>query len=290
MSSTIPSKPVDSGPAPAWPNYPLYIGVKDALHRLPESFRSPLHIHGVLATDLFAFNSSLSATIEEQVVDALNGLRGVWDPQGMYDLYAFERRPQTFPDVVLRTRVPGKVPPILLGLELKGWYVLAKEGEPSFRYKVTPAVCAPADLIVIVPWTLSEVISGTPIVHDPYITHARFAAEYRNWWWTWGRKWKAAPGASVQDSAIAAGLRITRRAPVSTSAQRAGTLHVRLRRVPPRLGQASSAVPPRPAVRRSAVGAGADPADAARGNLPTDTLSGDTGTERGPAVVARAPG
>jgi hypothetical protein len=61
MSSTIPSKPVDSGPAPAWPNYPLYIGVKDALHRLPESFRSPLHIHGVLATDLFAFNSSLSA-------------------------------------------------------------------------------------------------------------------------------------------------------------------------------------------------------------------------------------
>ncbi len=135
MSSTIPSKPVDSGPAPAWPNYPLYIGVKDALHRLPESFRSPLHIHGVLATDLFAFNSSLSATIEEQVVNALNGLRGVWDPQGIYDLYAFERRPQTFPDVVLRTRVPGKVPSILLGLELKAGMRSLKRVSPAFATK-----------------------------------------------------------------------------------------------------------------------------------------------------------
>ena len=107
MSSTIPNKPVDSGPPSTWRYYVLYQGVKDALHRLPESFRSPLHIHGVLATDLFAFNSSLSATIEEQVVDALNGLRGVWDTQGNYDLYTFERQPQTFPDVVLRTRVPG---------------------------------------------------------------------------------------------------------------------------------------------------------------------------------------
>jgi hypothetical protein len=55
-------------------------------------------------------------------------------------------------------------------------------------------VCAEADLIVIVPWTLSEVISGSPIVHDPYIAHARFAAEYRNWWWTYGKSWKPASG------------------------------------------------------------------------------------------------
>lgn len=90
-----------------------------------------------------------------------------------------------------------------------GWYALAKEGEPSFRYKVTPAVCADADLIVIVPWTLSEVISGTPIVHDPYIAHARFAAEYRNWWWTHGKSWKpvagneAGPDRAVELSTVA---------------------------------------------------------------------------------------
>lgn len=30
-----------------------------------------------------------------------------------------------------------------MGIELKGWHVLAKEREPSFRYKVTPAACSP---------------------------------------------------------------------------------------------------------------------------------------------------
>ena len=30
-----------------------------------------------------------------------------------------------------------------MGIELKGWYVLAKEREPSFRQKVTPAACSP---------------------------------------------------------------------------------------------------------------------------------------------------
>ncbi len=203
MGSTTPMAPRDQGPAPAWPHFALYEGVKDALHRLPESFVSPLNIQGVLATDLFAFNSSLSTTIEEQVVEALNTLRGVWDEHGKYDLYAFERQPQTFPDVVLRAKTPTKQPRILLGLELKGWYALAKEGEPSFRYRVTPAVCAPADLIVIVPWTLSAVISGTPIVHNPFVTHARFAAEYRNWWWQHRKGWKSpAAGRAAPNTGI----------------------------------------------------------------------------------------
>ena len=70
-----------------------------------------------------------------------------------------------------------------MGIELKGWYALAKEREPSFRYKVTPAVCAPADLLVVVPWTLSRVISGSPTVFTPYVIGARYAAEYRNWYW-----------------------------------------------------------------------------------------------------------
>jgi hypothetical protein len=70
-----------------------------------------------------------------------------------------------------------------MGIELKGWYVLAKEREPSFRYKVTPAVCAPADLLVVVPWALSRVISGSPQVFNPFVLGAREAAEYRNWYW-----------------------------------------------------------------------------------------------------------
>ena len=164
--------------------------MKKAIYTLPARFESELTISGVLATDLFAFNSSLSTTIEEQVVASLNELRSVWDPEQKYSLYSFERQPQTFPDVVLRTSAPNIEPKIVMGIELKGWYVLAKEGEPSFRYKVTPTVCAPADLLVVVPWALSKVISGSPQVFAPYVIGARQAAEYRNWYWEHSRRGK----------------------------------------------------------------------------------------------------
>lgn len=34
------------------------------------------------------------------------------------------------------------------------------------------------------PWSLSNVLSGTPVTHKPYIVQAKYAAEYRNYWWT----------------------------------------------------------------------------------------------------------
>ncbi len=95
--------------------------------------------------------------------------------------YSFIRQPQTFPDVLLRNVENEE--DILFGIELKSWYVLSKEGEPSFRYQVTPAACARADLLVIVPWILSDVISGVPGLLRPYVELARYAAEYRNYHW-----------------------------------------------------------------------------------------------------------
>jgi hypothetical protein len=155
-----------------------------ALYALPPQFQSDLDISGVRATDLFTFNASLGATIEEQVVDALNSLRSsTWDQDEQHAQYRFVRQPQTFPDVILRAAAPGVTPEILLGVELKGWYVLAKEREPSFRYRVTPAVCAPHDFLVVFPWALSRVISGSPELFTPYVVNARYAAEYRNWHW-----------------------------------------------------------------------------------------------------------
>jgi len=165
-----------------WAHAALFRAVRDTLFTLPTFFKSDLVISGVLATDLFAFNASLGATIEVQVVEALNALRHTWDPQEQYSLYSFTRQPQRFPDVILRTATPG-LEPVLLGIELKGWYVLAREREPSFRYRVTPAVCAPADLLVVYPWALSNVISGSPRLFAPYVVGARYAAEYRNWHW-----------------------------------------------------------------------------------------------------------
>lgn len=178
-----PPPPSPSEPDTNWEHIEVWKGVKKSISALPSRFESELYISGVLATDLFALNASLGATIEEQVVASLNDLRSVWDADQKYSLYSFERQPQTFPDVVLRASTTDVQPHVLMGVELKGWYALAKEKEPSFRYRVTPAVCAPADLLVVVPWTLSKVISGSPRVFTPYVTGARYAAEYRNWYW-----------------------------------------------------------------------------------------------------------
>ena len=178
-----PPSPSPVEPDATWEHIEAWKGAKKAISALPNRFESELFVSGVHATDLFAFNSSLGATIEEQVVASLNNLRSVWDVDEKYSLYSFERQPQTFPDVVLRAATTDVEPHVILGIELKGWYALAKEKEPSFRYKVTPGVCAPADLLVVVPWTLSKVISGSPTVFTPYVTGARYAAQYRNWYW-----------------------------------------------------------------------------------------------------------
>ena len=41
---------------------------------------------------------------------------------------------------------------------------------------------------MVVPWALSNVIGGTPRAFPPYVESARYAAEYRNYWWQHLRK------------------------------------------------------------------------------------------------------
>ena len=157
--------------------------VKEAILALPGYFDSHTSIEGVAATDLFALNTVLGATIEVQVVRTLNRMRDVWDPMDDWPLYRFERQAQTFPDVLLRKTTGTGEHEVAMGLELKGWYMLAKEREPSFRYTVTPDACTDWDLLVVVPWHLSNVLAGTPLVESPGVWSARYAAEYRNHWW-----------------------------------------------------------------------------------------------------------
>lgn len=162
-------------------DYALWTHVKEAILSLPGYFSAPeIRVAGVRATEVFTLGAALGATIEDQVVVTLNRMRHVWDAQDAYPLLTFIRQPQTFPDVKLRDAASGA---IKLGIELKGWYLLSKEGEPSFRYQVTPRVATVWDLLVVVPWFLSDVISGTPRVLRPHIESARYAAEYRNHWW-----------------------------------------------------------------------------------------------------------
>lgn len=171
-------------PKEDWEHYSLYVSVREAVYSLPLYFKTETVISGIMATDIFTLSATLGATIEDQVVRTLNEMHHVWDPDDKYRLFGFVRQPQTFPDVLLkRLSSKGDEGDIVLGLELKGWYLLAKEGEPSFRFLATPLACAQQDIIVVVPWALSNVISGSPRVFQPFGESTRFAAEYRNYHW-----------------------------------------------------------------------------------------------------------
>lgn len=187
-----PKAPARELPDPAWEHAALYNSVREAIATLPVYFRTETHISGIMATDLHTLNTVLGATIEEQVVRTLNLIRTTWDPIGRYALYSFVRQPQTFPDVRLRKASGDET---LMGIELKGWYLLAKEGEPSLRFQATEAACTRQDLIVVVPWVLGNVISGSPILFEPFIESAKYAADYRNYHWQHVRK-------TTSDSAI----------------------------------------------------------------------------------------
>lgn len=184
-SSSTSLPPQRDLPDESWEHFALYKSVREAIATLPVYFRTETHISGIMATDLHTLNTVLGATIEEQVVRTLNLIRATWDPNGRYALYSFVRQPQTFPDVRLRKASGDET---LMGIELKGWYLLAKEGEPSLRFQATAAACTKQDLIVVVPWVLGNVISGSPILFEPFIESAKYAAEFRNYHWQNVRK------------------------------------------------------------------------------------------------------
>ena len=175
-------------PSDTWEHYRLYRRVVDALYAVPAHFSSRTMIEGLVATDVQTLSTVLGATIEEQVVSTLNQMRPVWDPHEQYQRFFFQRQAQVFPDVLLKSDTNGQE--IILGIELKGWYLLAKERVPNFRFTTTADACAEADLIVAVPWMLSNVLSGTPITHKPFVAQAKYAAEYRNYWWAEVREHK----------------------------------------------------------------------------------------------------
>lgn len=179
----------------SWEHYQLWKRVRESLLALPDYFRTPTEIAGLLVTDLFTLNSVLGAMIEEQVVATLNGMRGVWDPDKEYQAYSFVRQPQTFPDVLLRKTTNGQQ--VLMGIELKGWYLLAKEKMPNFRFTVSPDCCNPWDLIMVLPWALSNVIAGTPVAYHPFIAQAKYAADQRNHYWMHERESQSDAGVTL---------------------------------------------------------------------------------------------
>lgn len=179
--SAAGAEPVREPPDRNWAHYELWDRVRKTIDDVPLHFRSTITITGIRATEIYTFGEALGTTIEQEILRTLNDLHNHWDDQnGTYAQYEFVRQPQNFPDVLLRNTSTGQ---IVMGIELKSWYLLAKEGEPSFRFKVTPAACEKGDLLVLVPWTLSNVMSGAPMILKPYVELARYMAIYRNHWW-----------------------------------------------------------------------------------------------------------
>ena len=154
-------------------------GVVRALRAVPMHFTSTINMEGLSAIDLFALNTLLGGAIEEQTVATLNETRAIWDPEGRWADYEFKRYAESFPDVRLE-RNGGDAP--VIGIELKGWYLLAKEEMPSFRFRASANAMTIWDLIAVFPWSLSNVISGTPILESPYIEQAKYVADLRTYY------------------------------------------------------------------------------------------------------------
>jgi hypothetical protein len=187
MLSNVPA-PQEQLPSAAWEHLSLYTQIREVLREIPTYFRSTISVSGIHATEIYGFSSILGLTIEQEIVSTLNRLRHIWEGDANYRDYRFVRQAQSFPDVLL---LNSGTRHIVMGIELKSWYLLAKEGEPSFRYKVSPNACNVQDLLVVVPWILSNVLAGTPIVYAPFVTSARYAAERRNHWWQHEREAKS---------------------------------------------------------------------------------------------------
>ena len=184
-----------------WQHYDLWRGVRSALFACPDRFSTATTIEGLMATDIFTLNTTLAATIEESVVKTLNDLRSVWDPKDEYETYAFVRQPQTFPDVVLRQVDNGEK--VLLGIELKGWYLLAKEEAPTYRFTATEAACNTQDFLVVVPWVLSNILAGSPVLFRPFVESALYCARKRNHYWLYERQVRGDVGTIEIPSGVA---------------------------------------------------------------------------------------
>lgn len=156
-----------------------------ALPSLPAECHIENSYSGILATDLFSLNTLLGSMIENKVVAYLNAHRQLWD-NGKWKDYHFVRSNESFPDVRLVNRNVSN--DIVLGIELKSWFILSKEGEPSFRYRTASEACDRCDLLCIIPWYLNNAVCGNPVLAMPWLFSAKAAAEATKRYWIFERR------------------------------------------------------------------------------------------------------
>ena len=176
----MPDTPVATDPED-WPHYPLWKRVHLAIRAAPDHFATAIRLEGIQASGLQTLDDSLAGSIEEAFVATLNRLHHAWGPDQQYETHAFVRQPRTFPNVILRQQQHDAQP--LMGIELKTWHLLAREQAPTCRFTATEAACNPWDLVAVVPWILTNVLSGSPTLFAPFVRPAIYCARKRNHHW-----------------------------------------------------------------------------------------------------------
>lgn len=177
----VTEMPTPSGPT--GDHADLYQGVKAAIRSLPAYFDVDIEAGGIEASDVFGLGDIMGATIERQIVSTLERMRDVWDPDGDYKEYVWKRQSQTFPDAILeKPGAPEEDP--LMGVEVKVWYLLAKEPDACFRFETSQEACTEMDLLTVVPWHLEHVVAGSPVLREPWVGSAKWAAKYVDYHWS----------------------------------------------------------------------------------------------------------
>jgi hypothetical protein len=126
------------------------------------------------------FNNYVGQGIEELIGSELNGsLRGTWTTDGNLSLV---RNAVQFPDLYLIRRKERR---ILLSVEVKSWFVFAKD-DITARFEAAPNIIRGGSLIVLVPWCMTNLVSGSPRLLLPYVGDAKALAERRDDVWKAG--------------------------------------------------------------------------------------------------------
>ncbi|WP_293913164.1 hypothetical protein [Deinococcus sp.] len=131
------------------------------------------------------FNNYVGQGAEEALIQILNSTRFkiLWYPLIHWNNLSrlkFIRNTVQFPDIHLIDTLDNT---ILLSIESKTWFLFSGD-DITARFHVSPTYIKNDTLIVIFPWVMSKLISGSPIMYEPYICNARELAELRDK--TWG--------------------------------------------------------------------------------------------------------
>jgi hypothetical protein len=138
---------------------------------------------------LSEFNNYVGQGIENTLVQHLNNAAyEKWSKQDQN--LQFARNTVQFPDLLL---VDEEKDECFLHVEVKSWYIFASDPITA-RFHTAPEYIKDDCLLVVFPWYMTEIVSGTPKLLSPLVGSAKELAERRDQVWIDGYQGRADPG------------------------------------------------------------------------------------------------